>query len=185
MGGVDLERAAAELIRLTLAAPARAGRSRMAAIDGPSGSGKTTLAAEVVRQAGWPVVHLDLVYPGWDGLAATPAMLARDLLEPLAAGGEPGFRRWDWKGRRPGRWVPVPAADVLLLDGVGSAAAPLRPYLSAIAWLSAPVEQRYARAMARDGEVYRSHWRRWAEQEAAFHAADGTEAHADVSIRTG
>lgn len=182
---MDLEPAAAELIRLTRAAPPRAGSTRVAAIDGPSGSGKTTLAAEVEAQTGWPVVHLDLIYPGWDGLAATPGLLVDGVLAPLVDGGEPGFRRWDWKARRPGRRVPVPRSGVLLLDGVGSAAAVIRPYLSVIAWLEAPVEQRYRRAMARDGEVYRSYWQGWAEREAAFHAADGTRAHADIVIDTG
>ena len=42
-------------------------------IDGPSGSGKTTLAAEIEQH--WnsavklQVVHMDDLYPGWDGLA--------------------------------------------------------------------------------------------------------------------
>ena len=185
MSVMDLEQAAAELIRLTRAGPPRAGGTRVAAIDGPSGSGKTTLAGMVTESSGWPVVHLDLIYPGWDGLAQTPQLLVDGILRPLSEGRDAGFHRWDWKARRPGRWVAVPRTEVIVLDGVASAAAPVRPYLSAIAWVEAPRPQRYHRAMARDGEVYRSYWQRWAEQETVFHAADGTRARADITVDTG
>ena len=40
-------------------------------IDGRSGSGKTTLARRFGRVGGWPIVHLEDVYPGWGGLAGS------------------------------------------------------------------------------------------------------------------
>ena len=34
----------------------------------------------------------------------------------------------------------------------------------------------------RDGEAYRPHWERWASQEAAHFAADGTRNRADLRV---
>jgi dephospho-CoA kinase len=52
-------------------------------------------------------------------------------------------------------------------------------------WVDAPEEQRYRRAMARDGDAYAPHWARWAAQERAHFAADRTRERADVRLRTG
>ena len=35
-------------------------------------------------------------------------------------------------------------------------------------WLQLPEAQRRRRALARDGEIYRPHWERWAAQEDAL-----------------
>ena len=39
-------------------------------IDGRSGAGKSTLAAALAARLGTPLLALDSLYPGWDGLAA-------------------------------------------------------------------------------------------------------------------
>ena len=60
-------------------------------VDGPAGSGKTTLAAALAAsRPAATVVHMDDLYPGWDGLPHVGAQLT-SLLEPLAE-------------RRPGRY---------------------------------------------------------------------------------
>ncbi len=41
-----------------------------------------------------------------------------------------------------------------------------------------------SRGIARDGEAYRPHWERWAEQEARLYAADRTRERADLVIDT-
>lgn len=60
-------------------------------IDGHSGSGKTTFAARVHGALGWPVIHLEDVYPGWDGLAA--ASEARGFInhQPRSTSGKAWF----------------------------------------------------------------------------------------------
>ena len=40
------------------------------------------------------------------------------------------------------------------------------------------------RGLARDGELYRPHWERWAAQEEALFAADRTRDRADVVVST-
>lgn len=63
----------------------------MVLVDGRSGTGKTTLGDQLARLLGAQVVHLDDVYPGWDGLRAAADAVVRDVL-----GAPSGYRRWDW-----------------------------------------------------------------------------------------
>ena len=184
-GPADAERLAA----LVLDRPPRAGRTRVLAVDGPSGSGKTTLAAALAAAlercgADAAVLHLDDVYPGWDGLAATAPLLVDGVLAPLAAGTPAGHPRWDWSASRPTGRVPVPAADVLVVEGAGAGTRAAAPFLSLLVWLDAPEPVRRARALARDGEAYRPHWERWAAQERALFTAEGTAQRADVLLRS-
>jgi len=182
------------LAGLVAAAPAPAlawpGGPRVVAVDGPSGAGKTTLARALAPALGTPgapapVVQLEDFYPGWDGLDAVVPRLVEWVLEPLAAGRPAGYRRWDWDAGAWAGWraVPVPPGTAaVIVDGVGSGARACAPYLSLLVWADAPADVRYARAMARDGEGYRPHWDRWAAQEEAHFAREGTRARASVVV---
>ena len=45
-------------------------------------------------------------------------------------------------------------------------------------WLESPSASRKRRALTRDGETYRPHWDRWAEQEERHIARDDPRSHA-------
>jgi hypothetical protein len=171
-----------------------AGRSPAApvvvALDGRSGSGKTTLARRLTRElrdggVGVTVLHLDHVYPGWDGLAAAASLVGDHLLPRLRAGTPATYRSWSWVRDAPGPEVTVRPADVVLVEGVGSASRTARAWLDLLVWLEAPTDVRHARAMARDGDGYAPHWQRWAAQEDAYLADEDPAAHADLVVETG
>ena len=125
------------------------------AVDGPSGAGKTTLTRELRRRLdGPPVIHLDAVYPGWDGLAQTPAILHDHVLAPLARGERAAYQRFDWEADRFAEEYVVPPAPLLVVEGCGAGAWPGFGYVSVLIWVEASRDDRYARAMARDGETY-------------------------------
>ena len=105
------------------ARPAR-GTTVVVAVDGRSGSGKTLLGTAVADRLDCPVVHLDELYPGWDGLAAGVAHVTSQVLEPLASGERAAYRRWDWMRSRPGRTVPVGPTAMLVLEGCGALVPP-------------------------------------------------------------
>ena len=176
----------ADLAARVLAAPAPAGGTRVVAVDGPSGSGKTTLAAHLAALLpGAAVVHMDDLYPGWDGLAEAVPLLVGQVLEPLSAGVPGAYRRWDWVA---GAWAeehPVPAGGVVLVEGVGCGSRACAPHLALLVWVEAPLELRRARGIERDGEAYAPHWRRWQRQEEALFAAEGTRERAAVRLDTG
>lgn len=161
---------------------------RVIGIDGPAGSGKTTIASHLAAMLGGDdacvVVHMDDIYPGWDGLAAAPSLLEEHVLAPLRSGARGRFRRWNWeRGLRAGEIV-VPRRDWVLVEGVASGSRNCRPYLSALLFMYADEEVRMRRGIERDGESFRPHWQRWARQEEALFAAEETREHADVIIRT-
>lgn len=134
-------------------------------IDGPSGSGKTTWAKQLAATTGFDLVHLDDFYPGWGGLAAGAAMVARDVLRLE----QPGFRRWDWQHDRPGDWQALDPTRDLIVEGVGAitnasiSAAQRRGPVRTIL-VSAPAAVRRDRALNRDPE-FGSWWDAWARQE--------------------
>ncbi len=176
---------------LALARPAGAGRTRVVAVDGPSGAGKTTFARALATRAAQrrgpspPLVQMDEIYPGWDGLAQAVPLLVEKVLQPLAQGYPAAFRRWDWDAGRWGSLVAVPIGELVVVEGVGCGSRAARPYLGALVWVEAPEGVRLARGLARDGETYRPHWERWAEQERALFAAEGTRGRADLLLTTG
>ena len=173
----------AQLAALARRRAPSAGGTRVVAVDGPSGSGKTSLAAELAPALdGAPVVHLDDFYPGWDGLDAVVPRLLEWVLEPLARGETARYRRYDWAAGRYAEWHDVPASEALVVEGCGSGAWACAPRLSLLVWVDAPTDLRFARGMARDGGAYGPYWQRWARQETAHFAAEGTRERADVRL---
>jgi uridine kinase len=160
------------------------GSTTVVAIDGPSGSGKTDFADRLAAVTGAELLHLEDVYPGWSGLAATPPLVRR-VLNQIAVGEVGEVHRWNWVAEQNGPLLRVRPAHLLILDGVGSGAAMLRPYLSFLIWVDAPPAQRKRRALDRDGDVYTEFWDTWAAQEAEHFAAEQTRTHADLVIDTG
>lgn len=173
-------------VAIARARPPRLGTGRLVCIDGPAGSGKTTLAAALAERHDAQVVHLDELLAGWTGgLPRVVAALVGDVLAPLAAGRPAAYHRYDWHAGRFAEWVPVPASDLLVVEGVASGSAAVAPYLSALVWMDAPRDLRMARGITRDGEAFAPHWETWAAMEAEHFARERTRQRADLVIDTG
>jgi uridine kinase len=176
-------RRAAEVLAHARSRPATLGTGRLVAVDGPAGSGKTTLAAEVATLAGAPVLHLDDLYPGWDGLFdVDPAVLG--VLEPLAAGRPGRYRRYDWYAGEHRESHEVEPSPLLVLEGVGAGNRAWEQWVTTLVWVEAAPEAREARALARDGQSLREHWDGWTRDEARLFSEQGTRARADLVVRT-
>ena len=175
------------------------GDVRLVCVDGPAGSGKTTLAAALAAAlepsfGEVPVVHGDELYEGWAVVAGTPDRVAAFaalpsridawMLERWRHGYAGAHPRWDWYADRWGEPVEVPPSPVVILEGVGLGALPLRAQAALSVWVDADADVRLARVLARDGESLRSEMERWLLDEAAWHRLDGTQDGADVRVRT-
>jgi hypothetical protein len=145
-------------------------------IDGRSGSGKTSLARTLVAR--WPLrgrvqlVALDSLYPGWDGLADGVEAARELILRPHARGLIGVWERWDWEVSAPAEAHAVDPSLPLIVEGSGLLTASTARLGDVRVWLESPPQSRMRRALQRDGETYRPHWARWAEQEDRHLARD-------------
>lgn len=170
-----------DLATRALAARAELGEARrlVVLVDGRSGSGKTTLGTALATRLGAQVVHLDDVYPGWDGLRAAADAVVTDVL-----GAPSGYRRWDWTTSEPAGWVAVDPRLPVVVEGCGALSRGSARSAVLRVWLDAADDTRWERAIGRDGEVFAREWERWAAQETAFIAAEDPASLADVVVRT-
>jgi energy-coupling factor transporter ATP-binding protein EcfA2 len=151
-------------------------------IDGRSGSGKTTLARSLVTR--WPLrgrvqlVALDSLYPGWDGLADGVEAARELILRPHARGLLGVWERWDWETSAPAEAHAVDPALPLIVEGSGLLTAATARLGDVRVWLESPTQSRKRRALERDGDTYRPHWTRWAEQGERHLARDEPTRHA-------
>lgn len=171
-----------ELLR---AAPPRAGRTRVLAIDGRSGSGKSTLAARLAAALGAPTVSLEYLYGGWDGLEHGIDLLVTRVLQPLAASQTAQVPHYDWARDTWDEPTALPPPDLLIVEGVGAGARRAARYESVVAWVECATPVRQKRAFARDGDLYAPHWQHWARQEDLMLTREDTPARADVTLQMG
>ncbi|MBF4583609.1 ATP-binding protein [Curtobacterium sp. VKM Ac-2865] len=170
----------------SLAARARAadtastsGRRSVVLVDGRSGTGKTTLGGALAIELGAQLVHLDDVYPGWDGLLAASTAVVEDVL-----GTPSGYRQWDWERSEPAAWVSLDPDEPLVVEGCGALSRASASLATLRIWMSADDAERKRRAIDRDGAVFAEQWDRWAAQEDAFIAEQDPASLADVVLRS-
>ncbi|MEY4532751.1 MAG: hypothetical protein RI926_520 [Actinomycetota bacterium] len=154
-------------------------------IDGPSGSGKTTLASEIEKH--WnstsqlQVIHMDDLYPGWDGLAQG-AEKAMNLLRERATGVDTQWQRYDWETEVFAEWHSVDAREPVLIEGCGSLSAGTELLSQARIWLDADTELRRERALSRSGENFAEHWTQWDAQFENFVSLHNPQALATLHV---
>ncbi|MGH3490512.1 MAG: uridine kinase family protein [Actinopolymorphaceae bacterium] len=166
-----------------LATPPRLGPVRLVSIDGPACAGKTTLAGRLAMALGdVPVVHMDDLYEGWDGLPGVAARLEEWLLDPLRRGEVARYRRYDWTAGAYAEWRDVPTCHALIVEGVGSAARVVDDEAVLKIWLEAPAETRHARGLARDAGGFGPYWDAWAAAEDVHFTAEKTRDRADLLV---
>jgi uridine kinase len=164
-------------------------------VDGRAGSGKSSFAEELrnelFRQSdGAPtLIHMDDLYPGWEGLAAGSAYLVQNILEPLSKSKPAAWQKWDWiSGRRgeptePGNgWREFAGGNVLMVEGCGSLSRQSRELAQLSVWIEAPRDVRRARWQARDAGKFDDFWGIWQAQEDHFFETEKSSNLADWII---
>ncbi len=155
----------------------------LVAIDGAGGAGKSTLAASVARQVDNSyVICLDDFarpsVPGWD-----QERFRRQVLDPLLAGHDAHYQRWDWPTDSGAEWHRVPTGSVVIINGVSSMRTELGDCWDLTIWVETPRSIRLARGVKRDGEAMRFHWTEvWMPEEDAYIAAQQPQHRADLMV---
>ncbi|WP_436735983.1 uridine kinase family protein [Streptomyces sp. BBFR102] len=161
------------------------GPVRLVAVDGHAGSGKTTFAGRLAEALGGaPVLHLDDLATHDEPFAWT-ARLRRQVLAPLSRGEEAHYRPYDWNRRAFGPPTPLPAAPVVLIEGVGAGRRAVRPVLARLLWVDVDVRTARRRGEERDGPRLAAFWRGWARAERRHFAGDPSRPFADTLVRPG
>lgn len=160
----------------------RCGNVTVIAIDGPAGSGKTTLAHEVSRACGAQLLHMDDLYPGWDGLREAGTGVTK-ILGDLAAGNVAVYRRYDWDAQEYQESRDLQPRGILVIEGVGSVRLEYLDLISTVVFVHEPdPRERLRRGLERDGADAEPHWRKWMREEATLHGETGLSERADIRI---
>ncbi|RDD88978.1 hypothetical protein DVZ84_13280 [Streptomyces parvulus] len=170
---------AARLRRL----PPSCGPVRLIGVDGHAGSGKSTFAGRLAAELGGaPVLRLDDI-ASHDELFGWTGRLLDQVIEPLRRGGTARYSPYDWHSRRFGPPRPLPAAPVVLVEGVGAGRRAVRPHLALLFWMDLPAEEAWARGRARDGAEQREFWDGWIPAERRHLADDPSRPFAHLLVR--
>ncbi|MEV4436346.1 hypothetical protein [Streptomyces sp. NPDC049585] len=171
-----------DLARYLAALPPSAGPVRLVAVDGHAGSGKTTFAGRLARALGGaPVLHLDDLATH-EELFEWTGRLRTGVLEPFLQGENGRYRAYDWVARRFGPERELPAAPVVLVEGVGAGRRDVRPYLACLLWMELPHEDSWARGQLRDGPGLTEFWDGWKRAEQAHFLTDPTRPFAELLV---
>ena len=150
-------------------------------IDGRAGSGKSTFARLLQDQVfqetkqSPKVIHMDDLYPGWDGLEAGSLYLNEQILKPLALSGRAEWQRWDWsRGRRGGPdqgsgWRSFEGQNLLIVEGCGSITETGKALAHLTVWVESEMETRKLRFHVRDQGRFADQWTSWAAKEDEFY----------------
>ncbi|MEU6510225.1 hypothetical protein [Streptomyces sp. NPDC046942] len=162
--------------------PPSLGPVRLIGVDGHAGSGKSTFAGHLAAALGGaPVLRLDDIASHEQLFEWTDRLLAQ-VIRPLARGESAYYTPYDWRARAFGAPLALPAAPVVVLEGVGAGRRALRPHLARLLWMELPREESWTRGRLRDGAEQREFWDGWVEAERAHFAADPSRPHADLLV---
>jgi uridine kinase len=159
------------------------------AIDGPAGAGKTTLAHEIFLalspKMSVSVIHMDDLYNGWDNalgedLTSVLQYLATQHRNISAA----EIRRYNWTTSSFGESETIEPADLLILEGVGSADKSLQDELAALIWIDIDPEIGVMRVIARDGYQVEDEMKKWLGTQQEYFSQHSTREKADFILTT-
>lgn len=165
-------------------------------IDGRAGSGKTTLASILQNQLfklldqAPKLVHMDDLYPGWEGLLEGSQYLLQRILKPLAKSETAGWQIYDWElGIRGGSdavmdpgngWREFSGGTPLIIEGCGSLSKESKLLCDIAIWVETPEALRRERWLGREGNS--DFFSIWSAQEEQFYEFNNSQSLADLVI---
>ena len=163
-------------------------------IDGRAGSGKSTFARLLEDQIfqetkqSPKIIHMDDLYPGWEGLAQGSLYLVDEILKPIKFAGKAQWQRWDWAndkrgGPHPGNsWRELDGKNMLIVEGCGAVTGQSAELADLTIWIEADRLTRKERFEARDRGVFSNFWNSWSAQEEQFFQEQRSEQLCELTV---
>lgn len=165
-------------------------------IDGRAASGKSTFAASLQNKLFKELeqlprlIHMDDLYPGWEGLRAGSNYLNQQILQPLSKGNTASWQIWDWANSKRGNptepgngWREFDLSAPLIVEGCGALSRVSKEYAQLSIWIEAEPEQRRQRWSEREGQRFDDYWPIWLSQEDEFYQDEKSSQLADLVVR--
>lgn len=157
-------------------------------IDGRAGSGKSTLAERLQQllfldgESLPRVIHMDDLYPGWEGLASGSEYLSRFILAPLQRGETASWQNWNWETGQRDQWREFSRGTPLIAEGCGSISERSSEHANLRIWLEAKDDTRRSRWIEREGND--AMFDAWAARELDFYSKEKSKENADLVFFT-
>ena len=153
------------------------GKLPIVLIDGRAASGKSQFAKDLAeayfqvdRQAA-RTIHMDDLYPGWNGLAEGSVYLLTNILLPLANSRSANWQVWNWRKNHRGAEEPgngrreFSGGTLLIVEGCGSISRLSYEHSDFQVWIDADDKERKERFSLRDQGKFDEFFGIWSAQE--------------------
>lgn len=163
------------------------GPRKLVCIDGPAGAGKTTLAQAIAAQVDSSfVIHMDDWYEGWDRPLKADLFerLTVDVTTPFVQGRSLRLQTWNWTTNEWNEPSEMSPPALLIIEGVGACAAPLRQVADVTVFVDVNAETGLDRVLTRDGRGIKVEMTQWQIHEREFFEVDQTQAHCSLVLKT-
>ena len=159
------------------------------AIDGPAGAGKTTLASTLSLALSphmtTTVIHMDQLYPGWEGALGEDLTKTLTWLTACHKAKKPLlFSSFNWMSNEFDSPKLHPSTHLLILEGVASAQIAIEESLATSIWLDLDPAIGYQRVIDRDGENISREMKQWLLIQEQHFAADRTKERCEFLLST-
>jgi len=171
------------------------GRLPIVLIDGRAASGKSQFAKELSeicfsqeKQAA-RVIHMDDLYPGWQGLAQGSVYLLTNILIPLSKGRAASWQVWNWRKDHRGAEEPgngrreFSGGTALIVEGCGSISRLSSELSDLTIWIDADDEERRQRFSTRNAGAFDEYFGIWSSQEDEFYERENSRELARLMVR--
>ena len=171
------------------------GKLPIVLIDGRAASGKSQFAKDLAeaffqvdRQAA-RTIHMDDLYPGWNGLAEGSVYLLTNILLPLANSRSANWQVWNWRKNHRGAEEPgngrreFSGGTLLIVEGCGSISRLSYEHSDFQVWIEADDKERKERFSLRDQGKFDEFFGIWSAQEDEYYEKEKSKQLAQLIVQ--
>lgn len=171
------------------------GKLPIVLIDGRAASGKSQFAKDLyeayfqVDKQAARVIHMDDLYPGWNGLAEGSVYLLTNILLPLANSRSANWQVWNWRENHRGAEEPgngrreFAGGTLLIVEGCGSISRLSSTNSDFQIWIDADDAARKERFSKRDSGKFDEYFGIWSAQEDEYYEREKSNQLAELIIK--